>query len=275
MQSGIVDAHVHFVDPSRPGGVVWPSRDSPFFGRRMYGEYAADMMRLGVDDLVLVETSRRPGDDIFLRDEANAKREVIGYVANLQPDEPSFEQRLTSHCAQPKFKAVRLRPIDAFPLDDQATVGICNQLSCAGAHVEIGVKTPDRLEPLFTLCDAAPSTRFVLVHAGHPIVDNGEISKSWRSLLSDRCAPENLWCKITPNYGAHLPHENRVGREKHSQILSFVSNAFSTKRIMFGSNWPVATLDEAAELMRAIEASFGQDDVTRICRENARNVYAA
>lgn len=272
----LIDAHAHFVDPQRPEGVIWPAEAAPYYGRKRVQEYAQEMESDDLHGVIAVETSRRDCDDAYLREISRNNDLILGYIANLAPDTPSFEPRLAKHCQEKKFKGVRLRPISRFDLSSNLVVQICETLAAHNAIIELGLKSHTRLPALYALAEKIPDAKFVLVHAGHPLFENGELTPGWKKSFSNNSPPENVWCKVTTNFGVYICPSS-VGSEDslRNLCLDAILKSFPMDRILWGSNWPVANAQQAHNFRRALQESVSASDVDKILYQNSRTLYAA
>jgi L-fuconolactonase len=103
---------------------------------------------------------------------------------------------------------------------------------------DILTKTPE-LRAAIELVRACPDTRFVLDHISKPYISRQEF-EPWKSLITELASFENVSCKISG-----IVTEAKWKAWQVSDFTPYVDHimeSFSTKRIMFGSDWPVALL---------------------------------
>ena len=103
---------------------------------------------------------------------------------------------------------------------------------------DILTKTPE-LRAAIELVRACPETRFVLDHISKPYISRQEF-EPWKSLITELASFENVSCKISG-----IVTEAKWKAWQVSDFTPYVDHimeSFSTKRIMFGSDWPVALL---------------------------------
>lgn len=113
-----------------------------------------------------VETSPRPVDDARLAAIAATDDMILCYVNNLHLLDVGFDKRPQAALKDPKWRGLRLRPIESFDLTSNVLMDALAQLENKG-HVELGISVPNRLNVLHRLCRALPNVRFVLTHCGH------------------------------------------------------------------------------------------------------------
>src|SRR2546427_8882723 len=93
--SAIIDTHTHFYDPTRPQGVLWPSKTEPLLYRRTLPEdfrYVVQEWR--VTGTIVVEASPWLEDNQWLLDLAKENPLIVGIVGHLEPGRPAFKDQL-------------------------------------------------------------------------------------------------------------------------------------------------------------------------------------
>ncbi len=274
-RTSLIDTHAHFVDPTRPEGVVWPDKDAPFYGRKRVEEYAREMTNPDLAGVIAVETSRRECDDDYLLKISQRSDLIAGYVANLAPGDASFERRLAKYSLERKFKGIRLRPIGRYDLASDEVASICKLVARYGKIVELGVGSHERLPQFFELARRVPEVWFVLVHAGHPMMDNGRRGPGWKTALLRSAPPDNVWCKITTNFSVHIPStRSEETRAAIASCIDGIMEAFSVNRLLWGSNWPVSNPQQTNDMMEIIDAHMDRGAAQRVLSENAKDLYA-
>jgi predicted TIM-barrel fold metal-dependent hydrolase len=106
---GVVDAHVHFYDPTRPQGVPWPSKNEKTLYRRTYPErYLANIKPFRVDGVVAVEASAWLEDNLWLLEVADRSRLIRTVVGNPQPGNSDFKGALGRFSKHSLFRGIRI-----------------------------------------------------------------------------------------------------------------------------------------------------------------------
>ncbi|MEV5570105.1 amidohydrolase family protein [Spirillospora sp. NPDC052269] len=107
----------------------------------------------------------------------------------------------------------------------------------AGLVFDLLVKPP-QADAALAIARACPDLRFVLDHAGKPDIAGG-VWEPWASWITALAALPNVAVKLSGLV-------TEAGRDwKPSDVLPYarhVIDAFGPARVMFGSDWPVATL---------------------------------
>jgi L-fuconolactonase len=107
-----------------------------------------------------------------------------------------------------------------------------------------------------------------------PYIGKG-IIQPWREHIEELAAFPNVWCKIS-GLVTEADHR-RWEYEEFVPYLDTVHRAFGSGRIMVGSDWPVCMLAgsyrEVLEIPLRYIRDLGEQDRTRICRQNAIDCY--
>lgn len=271
-KSSMFDSHAHFFEPGRDEGLIWPPSSAPFHGRKLIAEYSNDFREPGESTIIAIEANPRVVDDLWLAQYAQQEASIAGYIANLQPDQPGFLPRLECHVAKPKFKGLRLRPIERFDLGSSLTHKICRALGAHGKILELGAKKSGRLPEIFCLAKSHPNLKVILDHAGHPDLNAPGHDEAWARHLSKRALPPNLWWKLTPNLGNSCTTSAKTELVLSSCLKHIATNVDQGK-ILLGSNWPVSSVESWREFQNVVMRCIPSLRDGRGASDAARKVY--
>jgi len=119
-----------------------------------------------------------------------------------------------------------------------------------------------------------PETSFILDHIGKPNIRGGE-REPWMSQIRDLASLPNAMVKIS---GATTEaHHDRWTIEDLKPYLLHVLDVFGEDRVVFGSDWPVAT--QATTYRRWVDtvdeltADWSETARRKLWNENARRFY--
>jgi L-fuconolactonase len=119
-----------------------------------------------------------------------------------------------------------------------------------------------------------PEQRFVIDHLAKPDIRSGELSE-WKKGIENMAAFENVYCKIS-GMVTEADWQNWK-TEDFKPYLDTVVETFGTKRIMFGSDWPVCLVAASYEKMLGIVkdyfSTFSDDDRQDFFGLNATRFY--
>ena len=172
---GIVDAHVHFWDPSAlryPWLDGLPALDKAF----LPASYASATSGIPIDSMILVEANCLPhqtlGEADFFEEAAGLDSRVAGIVAFASLTTPAeLDVTLDALAARPLVKGIRHN------IQGEAA-GFCTQPSFVDGVRKVGARgltfdlcaTHDQLRDVVELVRLCPDTRFVLDHCGKPAI---------------------------------------------------------------------------------------------------------
>ena len=232
-----IDAHHHIWDYD-PVQHAWID-DSMAVIQRSFTP--ADMQPLlqeaGIDGTVLVQVNQNLRENMVFTAAAEANpfiKGVVGWVDLLAAD---LEDQLDELRDLPKLKGFR-HIAQAEPADYLSRTEVIRgirQLGKYGFTYDILIK-PHQLEAAIELVKTCPAQPFVLDHIAKPYIKTGEID-AWRKLMYMLGAMDNCYCKISgiiteADWHSWTPEQIRP-------YLDVALEAFGSRRLMFGSDWPV------------------------------------
>jgi L-fuconolactonase len=119
-----------------------------------------------------------------------------------------------------------------------------------------------------------PEQRFVIDHMAKPKIKQGVISE-WKQAIRRFAPYKQVYCKISG-----LVNEADWEYWEHEDFRPYIDSVvdtFGTKRIMFGSDWPVcllaATYDQVKDIAEDYFYSFTTDEQADFFGNNAKNFY--
>jgi L-fuconolactonase len=163
---------------------------------------------------------------------------------------------------------------DSHYLARPQTIATVKELGKMGITYDILTKTPE-LGAAIELVRACPETQFVLDHISKPYISKGEL-EPWKSLITELASFENVSCKISGIV--------TEAKWKNWQVSDFtpytdhIIGSFSTSRIMFGSDWPVALLgaesySQVVQLAESVTAGFSDGESEAFWKNNVMRSY--
>jgi len=275
---GVVDAHVHFWDPSV---LRYPWLDALPALRHAFlpGAYAGSTVGAATERAVFVECNAEPAqsrDEVaFAQRFADARPPVAAIVAFVDLAAGGAHAALDALVESPLVKGVR-QNIQGQP------AGFCLQPAFVGGVREAGRRgltfdlcaTHDQLGDVVALVAASPDTRFVLDHCGKPAVRD-RLFEAWARGMTALAAHANVACKISG-----LLTEAGPGW-RDADLLPYVDhvvNVFGPTRVIYGSDWPVLTLagrhDDWLGFTRRFTAGWRDGERDAFYHDNAVRTYA-
>jgi L-fuconolactonase len=133
---------------------------------------------------------------------------------------------------------------------------------------------PDQLKFALELVQTFPNQKFVIDHLAKPNLKSGSISQWEKDIrLFKNC--DNVFCKVSGMVTE--ADRNNFSGSTFKPCLDAVTETFGTKRLMFGSDWPVcltaASYDVVLKIVQAYFASFSKEEQENIFSNNAYFFY--
>lgn len=151
-------------------------------------------------------------------------------------------------------------------VNELAAQGLTFDLCCLATDL-------DDVVDLVESCD--PHARLVLDHLAKPAVGDGASFESWASRLSRLAEAPNLYCKLS---GLQTEmHTGAPGRQQDfAPYLSHAIDVFGIDRVIYGSDWPVCTLNGSMDAWAEVVADTVGDDEPahrKVFHDNAVRFY--
>lgn len=228
-----------------------------------------------MEGVIVIETSRRFADDLWLLELAKREPLIRGVVLNLQPDLPDFDLRFEIAKRNEYFCGVRLRPIADYDLTSAVLRGNITRLSDSGYTIEFGAKSNEDKAMFTELARAFPQSSWILDHCGHPDFGAKSFGAEWLDSMKRIAALSNAVVKVTNPFGfTEQPNAPDIGKLCES-MMEALCGMFEHERLVFGSNWPVCNLsaryDSVVGILDDCLRNDGQRDA--VFSRNARSIY--
>lgn len=271
----MIDAHQHFWSLSR-GDYGWLT---PALGpiHRDFGpsDLAPLLARHGITATVLVQAAPTEAETEFLLAIAQAETMVAGVVGWVDFDAADAPAAIGRLAANPLL--VGLRPMVQDIADDDWLL----QPSLAPAFAALvtqglvfdALVLPRHLSRLLTVAKRHPDLTIVIDHMAKPPIAEGRLDP-WRADMAALAALPNVWCKLSGIVTEAGPDWTAA------RLQPFVAHAlavFQPRRIIWGSDWPVATLaasyDDWLAATGSLLAGLSPDERAAVRGGNAAHVY--
>lgn len=162
---------------------------------------------------------------------------VVGWVdlcaSNIEEKLLKYQQ----HKIIKGFREMLQQKATGYMLQDNFKRGI-TALSALNLSFDLLI-LPEQLQEAITLVKQFPKQKFVINHLAKPAIKTGVIA-GWEKQINNIAQFENVYCKIS---GLVTEADHKLWKqEDFKPYLEVVVKAFGTKRILFGSDWPVCLL---------------------------------
>jgi L-fuconolactonase len=213
------------------------------------------LRRNGFDGSVLVQVRQSLEETEYLLGLADRHpfiRGVVGYVDLRSPDVRGDLERFSAH---PRFRGVRhivqAESDDRFLLRGEFQRGVA---LLSDYHLTYDILVyHGQLPAVVDFVARFPEHRLVLDHIGKPAIAKGEI-EPWAASIRKLGKMENLHCKVS---GMVTEADWRGWKKSDfTPYLEIVLEAFGARRLLFGSDWPVALLAASYEEVVGIVEDF-------------------
>jgi len=222
--------------------------------RRDYlpGDLAPLLEAMSFSGTIAVQARQLVEETIWLlqlTDQFDFIKGVVGWLDLLSPRIEEHLERFKGHRKLVGLRHVvhdepdpefMLRPAFRNGLSRLEACGLAFDLLLFPIHLPVAIK----------IVQTFPQQRFVLDHIGKPPVAQ-QLLEPWKTHLQELARYENVYCKLSglvteADWRSWRPHDLHP-------YLDTVMQAFGTRRLMIGSDWPVCTLAGSYEtVMNAV-----------------------
>jgi len=250
-----IDSHQHFwkFDPVRDSWIG--DKMSAIQKDFMPDDLKPVLDKNGFDGCVVVQADQSEAENEFLLDLAENNDFIKGVVGWVDFRAADAGKRL-ENCSQ--FKKLKgLRHVlqgeadRALMLNPQFMNGI-RALKRHDLTYDILI-FPDQLGYTYQFVKNFGGTRFVIDHIAKPDIKNKNIAK-WATGIKAIAKHENVWCKVS-GMVTEADWHNWVLSD-FEPYLDVIFEAFGTKRLMFGSDWPVCNVAGGYQQMLSIVKNY-------------------
>ena len=274
----IIDAHVHFYDPTRPQGVPWPLKDEAVLYKPTYPDrYLASISPFHVDSVVAVEASAWLDDNRWLLEVADRSKLVWAMVGNIPPGQPDFKAAVGRFAKDPLFRGIRINAESIAGLIAQpGAVSDLKLLASMDLTLDVLLGGANSFTDVAKLTALVPDLRLVVGHLPlDPPADKAERA-AYRENLKSLGRARAVYAKVSSvvrRVGGRIPADV----EFYKPALDELWQAFGPERLIYASNWPVCELiapySMVFRVVRDYLADKDRDTVERYFWKNARAAY--
>jgi L-fuconolactonase len=250
-QMKVIDAHQHFwkFDPIREN---WINDDMKSIQKDFLpADLEIVLNENGIEGSVVVQSDQSEKENEFQLKNAAEYNFIKGVVGWVDLQAPGIEEKLVYYKQFKKLKGFRHvlqgESQRDLMLQPRFRKGI-SLLRKYGFTYDILI-FPDQLVYANELVREFPDQLFVLDHIAKPPIKNKKIDE-WKKDILALGAHENVYCKIS-GMVTEADWKNWTS-DDFIPYIDVVVNAFGTKRIMFGSDWPICLVAASYSKMKKI-----------------------
>jgi L-fuconolactonase len=275
----IIDAHVHFYDPSRPQGVPWPNKKDDVLYRKTLPADFRKAAGPGVQGVIVVEASPWLEDNQWLLDLAAHETLIVGIVGHLEPGRPEFAAQLTRFAKHPLFRGIRVSDKALTPgLADTAFAKDLERLADHDLELDIN-GGPEALGSAFLVARRIAPLRVVLNHLANVPDDGKAPPDQWQNGMLALGQCPNAFCKVSGLVEGVRPRGQTVPEnvDFYRPVLDVAWTAFGPDRLIYGSNWPVCRRFAPYGVVERIVVDYfrqrGEGALEKFLSRNAATAY--
>ena len=271
-----IDAHQHLWR-YLPPGPAWMTDGMEVLRRDfLMDDLRAVTIDAGVTGTIVVETARTIEETEWLSQVAASDDLICGVVGWAPLTISTVVSQLERIASLPKMKAIR-HPIhdeadDQFVLRDDFNQGVS-----ALKQFDLGYDIlifEKHLPQTIQFVDRHPGQVFILDHLAKPRIRDRVLSP-WKENIRELARRPNVYCKIS---GMVTEANWTIWSDAFLYpYMEIVLEAFTPKRTMFGSDWPVVTLASSyqqwIDTLRGAIAQLSTTERERILSGTAIEAY--
>ncbi|AZN42442.1 amidohydrolase family protein [Paenibacillus albus] len=274
-----IDAHQHYWKLDR-GDYGWLTPEAGPVLYRDYGpaDLEPELERAGVSRTIIVQAATTHAETDYMLQLAEQSESVAGVVGWLDFADPKWRQALESFSSHPKFVGIRVMiqdMEDAREVLQPHYVEALQELAAIQLPVDLVLKS-HQLPVVIQLLKQVPGLHTVIDHIAKPRIGEG-VFEPWASQMKELTETfPGVYCKLS----GMITEANHQEWEPE-QFVSYVRHivdVFGTKRVMFGSDWPVCLLagsygDVCDVLASALPSTLEAEELEAIYGGNAAAFY--
>ena len=270
-----IDSHLHFWDPGRID-YFWLGVGLGALNRPVgLEELEAERQAVGITSGVFVQASHDPRELSWVLTELERFPWVSGVVGWLDLTAPDVGTQARQALNDARFKGVRHLTHD---IPDAAWLGRADVGAGLDVLEELGlsldlVLRPEQLALAAAVVGRHPGLNVVLDHLGNPPLSGGDL-RGWSADLKALAVLPNVFAKVSGLLTGLAPGQD------HAHLREAVHTAFDlfgAHRLMYGGDWPVATLAagyrDTLNTLSSVLPPLTPDEEQAFWAGTARRVY--
>jgi L-fuconolactonase len=278
----VVDTHIHFYDPTRPGGVPWPPPNGAVpYQPMLPRQYREVTKSLPIVGAIEVECSPLVEDNRWVLDVAAKDTLVVGTVGNLDPGQPEFRQQLDRFRKAPLFRGIRCGNLWGRDLHQQlvkpAFVADLKFLAQAGLTLDTADPDLQLLQDVLEIANRVPDLRVVIDHLPQLAPPaQAPASGAYKAAMRELGQRPKVYVKVSEVL-RRVNGRMRVDLPFYRERLDEIWDTFGPDRLLYGSDWPNsdqwAPLPVGFALVREYFAGKGKEASEKYFWKNSLAVY--
>lgn len=272
----MIDAHQHFWEP-RLFDYPWMTPEvEPLRRAFLPADLEPILRESGMDRTVVVQAAHSLEESRWLLDLAASTGFVAGAVVWADLASPDLGAQLDELQRRPKFCGVRHlthdEPEEAWIVRPDVVAGL-QELERRDIPFDLLLR-PQHLKYVARVRERCPALRLVIDHLAKPPIATHRL-ENWARDMASVARLRGVWCKLSG-----MVTEAAWGRWSPADLKPYVDHVvreFGYDRLMFGSDWPVATLagsyGQVVGALREVLGKLDPADAAKVWGGNAREFY--
>ena len=271
----MIDAHQHYWQPDR-GDYGWLKQGSSL--DRVFGptDLKPILAKSGVRETIAVQAAPTVAETDYLLGLAHRHDSIIGVIGWIDLEARDSVDQVIEREYNPLFLGIRPMLQDLADRDwilkPELTLAL---RAVAGAQLVFdALINTDQLQVISNLAARHPDLSIVLDHAGKPPFGNSDAMDRWRVDIGHLASHPNVACKLS-GLMTELPAGADIGNV--NRCIDALIELFAPDRLIWGSDWPVATLvisyDAWLERCQQRIQILTPADIGKVFEGNAQRIY--
>ena len=239
----IIDSHQHFWNPAR-GDYFWMAENNKTLFRK-YGviDLLKESKNTELFKTVLVQAAPTNQETEYMLGIADSTDLVAGVVGWINFEDTNQIKQLEIFSKHPKLVSIRPMIQDIKDVDwmlnenfDQIFNSLINLNICFDA-----LGFPVHLDNFYKIAKTYQNLKIVIDHLMKPKIckNDKEEFNDWKNKISKLSKLDNVYCKFSGMVTEACDNWNEEDLRPYYEV---VLNAFTDKKLMWGSDWPVCKL---------------------------------
>lgn len=271
----MIDAHIHFWK-YHPVKDAWITDEMRLLQKDFFpNDLASVLEENNVDGIVAVQADQSENETQFLIDLSKRFSLIKGIVGWTDLQSAHVEDQLNSYSKQKIIKGFR-HIVQAEPegfLQKEKFLNGVHALQLFGFTYDLLVYE-NQLKEAIGFVNKFPDQKIIIDHCAKPAIRDKKMEE-WKNGIREIAGNENVYCKVSG-----LITEaawNQWNEDVLYPYLDVVFEYFGTKRLLFGSDWPVMLLSGGysgwKQFLQKYLEQFPQEEIENVFTNNAIQFY--
>lgn len=272
----MIDAHVHFWK-YHAAKDAWITDDMRLLQKDFFPNDLVSLLRENnVDGIVAVQADQSENETQFLIDLSKEFSFIKGIVGWTDLQSAHVEERLNFYSQQKIIKGFRhiiQGEAKGFLQKEKFLNGV-RALQLFDFTYDLLIYE-NQLREAIEFVNKFPDQKIIIDHCAKPSIRGNKIEK-WKDGIKEIAENENVYCKVSGLITEAV--WNQWNENVLYPYLDVVFEYFGTKRLLFGSDWPVMLLSGTysgwMQFLQKYLEQFPQKEIQNIFTNNAIQFYS-